>query len=161
MTSTKVLLVCIQFRWDAASYSSAANCQTLTQWPASAGECFNPGSVRFFGKAAAGCCPHGPKPCCWHEWWWHIPCLWDLAPSASVYLAGSLNFSSSSTPSLAALAFVLASSSSCSCRWAAGVGERLHPWVPATVKITQGVFPLQALFSPDLAFCKVLGTSEG
>lgn len=32
MTSIKVLLVCIQFKWDAAaSGSDVANCQTLTQ----------------------------------------------------------------------------------------------------------------------------------
>lgn len=45
MTSTKVLPVCIQFKWDAAS--DAANCQTLALQPPSAGEYFSPGSVRI------------------------------------------------------------------------------------------------------------------
>lgn len=78
MTSITVLLVCIRFRWDAASDSSAANCQTLTRWPASAGGHLNPGG--FFSKAAPGCCPQDTKPCCWHGLLLHTPCLWDLAP---------------------------------------------------------------------------------
>ena len=95
----------------------------------------------FFGKAAPGCCPHDAKPCCWRELWLHMPCLWDLAPGASVYLAGSLNFSSSSALSLAALAFVLDNSPLCSCRWAARVG-----WRP-----TQATVPISACYSINYA----------
>lgn len=63
----------------------------------------------FFGKAAPGCCPRNAKPRCCCEWWFHIPHLGDLAPGAAVYLAGSLNFGSSSAPRPPALAFVLVS----------------------------------------------------
>lgn len=53
MTSVKVLLVCIQFKWDAASDSNTVNCQTLTRWLASAGEHFNPGSARTLWQGCA------------------------------------------------------------------------------------------------------------
>lgn len=90
-----------------------------------------------------------------------MPSLWDLAPGAPVYLGGSLNFSSSSALSLAALAFALVTSPLCS-----RVGRRL---MQATVPISAccrtddtGGSPQRcaSCFPQTWHFCGVLGTPE-